>query len=131
MEKSIHLQRTQSVLREMLQEAIAGLSDTRLNSVSVVEVVCSKGKYNADVYIHPDFYAKEDQKQILKGLKKAEGILREYILSVSGWYKCPKLNFCFDDSLAKTKTLDEIFHQISQEKNKNQNDNQKEGSDAK
>lgn len=130
MEKSIHLQRTQSVLREMLQEAIAGLSDTRLNSVGVVEVICSKGKYNADVYIHPDFYDQQEQREILKGLRKAEGILREYILSVSGWYKCPKLNFCFDDTLTKTKTLDEIFNQIAQEKDKTQKEQPKEGNNA-
>ncbi|MDO7253307.1 30S ribosome-binding factor RbfA [Helicobacter cappadocius] len=116
MEKSIHLQRTQSVLKEMLQEAISGLSDTRVNSASVVEVVCSRGKYNADVFIHPDFYSPEEKKQVLKGLKKAEGVLREYILSVSGWYKCPKLNFCFDETLQKTKNLDEIFNQIAKEK---------------
>ncbi|PAF53206.1 ribosome-binding factor A [Helicobacter sp. 13S00482-2] len=120
MEKSIHLQRTQSILKEMLQEAISGLSDTRVNSVSVVEVICSRGKYNADVFICPDFYSKEEQKQVLKGLKKAENILREYVLSVSGWYKCPKFNFCFDETLQKTKTLDEIFNQIAKEKeNKN------------
>ncbi|PAF43203.1 30S ribosome-binding factor RbfA [Helicobacter sp. 11S02596-1] len=119
MDKSIRLQRTESVLKELLQEAISSLGDIKLNALGITGVRCSKGKYYAEVFIHPDFpiqdggNANDERKQILSGLKKAEGILREYVLSASGWYKCPKLNFCFDDSLQKSKTLDEIFAQIA------------------
>ncbi|PAF43338.1 30S ribosome-binding factor RbfA [Helicobacter sp. 11S03491-1] len=118
MDKSIRLQRTQSVLKEMIQEGLATLNDTRLNSLSILEVRCSKGKYNAEVSIYSDFYTQKEQEQILHHLKKAEGILKEYILQASSWYKCPKLCFYFDKSIEKAKNLDSIFDQIAKEKTK-------------
>ncbi|PAF49103.1 ribosome-binding factor A [Helicobacter sp. 12S02232-10] len=117
MDKSIRLQRTESVLKEILQEALCSLGDIKLNALGITNVNCSKGKYYAEVLIHPDFHTQDEQKQILSSLKKAEGILKEYVLNSSGWYKCPRLNFSFDDSLEKTKTLDDIFAQIAKKKN--------------
>ncbi|PAF51592.1 30S ribosome-binding factor RbfA [Helicobacter sp. 13S00477-4] len=116
MDKSIRLQRTESILKEILQEALCSLGDIKINGLSIVSVKCSKGKYYADVFIHPDFYNTEEKRQILSGLKKAESILREYVLNASGWYKCPKLNFEFDDTLERNKTLDKIFAQINKQK---------------
>lgn len=113
MDKSIKLQRTQSILKELLQEALCSLSDTRLNTLSVIDINCSKGKYNAEVFIDCSFLDLKEQKEISILLKKAESILKEYILSSSGWFRCPKLSFKFDESFDKTKRLEEIFKEIS------------------
>ncbi|PAF47521.1 ribosome-binding factor A [Helicobacter sp. 12S02634-8] len=119
MDKSIRLQRTESVLKELLQEALSSLGDSTLNTLGVTDVVCSKGKYYAEVFIYPEAYTPKEQQAILHALKKAEGILREYVLSVSGWYKCPKFKFCFDESLERAKTLDALFAQIASNHTKN------------
>ncbi len=110
---SIHIERTQSMLKELLIEALSSLDDCRINGVSIVDVICSKGKYNAQVYIQTD---ENDKQEVLKALRKAQGILKEYILSNSGWFKCPNLQFFIDESLEKSKSLDKIFSQIADEK---------------
>lgn len=109
---SVHLERTQSLLKELLIEALSSLEDSRISSVSITDVICSRGKYNAQVFIHTD---SEDRTMVLKALRKASGILREYVLSNSGWYKCPKLEFVVDESMARVQSLERIFQSIAQE----------------
>ena len=116
MSKDIKKERTESLLQELLSEALTQLSDTRLNSLSVTEVVCSRGKYNAEVYILFDSQDKREHQQILKLLHKAEGTLREYILSTSNWFRCPKLSFKIDQSLGRVNTLEKIFEKIKKDK---------------
>lgn len=116
---SIHLERTQSLLKELLIEALSNLEDSRINSVSITDVVCSRGKYNARVFIHTDT---EDKAQILKALHRAQGILREYVLSNSGWYKCPKLEFVIDESMDRAQNLERLFANIEQSAKSNKLD---------
>ncbi|CBG39440.1 30S ribosome-binding factor RbfA [Helicobacter mustelae] len=110
--KSIKEQRVESLLLELLSEALTSLSDTRINHLSITEVVCSRGKYNAEVYVLFDGQDKEEQRQLLKILQKAEGVLREYVLSASGWFKCPRFTFKSDESLERANQLDQIFAKI-------------------
>lgn len=112
--KSIKEQRAESLLLELLSEALVQLSDNRINHLTITEVVCSRGKYNAEVFVLFDTQDKEEQKQLLRLLQKAEGILREYVLSASGWFKCPKFTFKVDESLSRASSLDKIFAQINQ-----------------
>ncbi len=112
--QDIKTKRSQSLLLELLKEALALLADPRLNSLSITEVILSKGKHNAQVYVLLDGDESE-QRAILAHLKKAEGILKEYILSASGWYRCPSLSFKPDDSLNQANRLDQIFSQIKKE----------------
>ena len=37
------------------------------------------------------------------------------MLSNSGWYKCPKLEFVVDESMARAQSLERIFQSIAQE----------------
>ncbi|MCE3037222.1 30S ribosome-binding factor RbfA [Helicobacter anatolicus] len=113
--KTIKEQRTESLLLELLSEALVQLSDNRINHLSITRVVCSKGKYNAEVFVLLDTQEKEEKKQLLRLLQKAEGILRDYVLSASGWFKCPKFAFKEDDSLVVTNNLDRIFAQINKQ----------------
>ena len=109
---SIHLERTQSLLKELLIEALSSLEDSRISSVSITDVVCSRGKYHAQVFIHTDI---EDKAQILKMLRRAQGILREYVLSNSGWYKCPRLEFVIDESMDRVQNLERLFASITEQ----------------
>lgn len=112
----IKLQRSQALLLELVSEALATLSNPTLNLLSVTQVLCSRGKYNAEVFIEASDFSAEEKVCILRELKKAEGILREYILNSSGWFKCPKLTFKFDESLKSVNSLDKIFAQIAKER---------------
>ena len=112
---SIHLERTQSLLQELLIEAISQLQDSRINSINIVAVRCSKGKYNAQVYIQSTTQNEQEKKEILRYLSKAQGILKEYVLNASGWFKCPNLQFIFDDSLEVAQNLEQIFKKIAQD----------------
>ena len=113
--KDIKKERTQSLLLELLSEALTSLGDSKLNSLSITEVVCSRGKHNAEVYVLIDSADKEEQKKILSSLNKAQSTLREYVLSASGWYRCPKFSFKVDETLGRANTLDRIFEQIRKE----------------
>lgn len=112
----IKLQRSQALLLELVSEALSMLSNPLLNSLSITQVLCSRGKYNAEVFVESSDLSAQEKSEILRELKKAEGILREHILSSSGWFKCPKLTFKFDDSLKSANSLDKIFAQIAKER---------------
>ncbi len=105
-----HKERLESNLLELLQEALAGLNDSELNSLSVTKVECSKGKHYAFVFV-----LSQDHK-ILSKLKKAEGLIRQFVLQASGWFKCPKLSFVSDNSLEKQLRLDALFNEIAKGK---------------
>ena len=48
--KSINLQRTESLLMELIPLALSQLSDSRINSLPITGVNCKNGKYDAIVY---------------------------------------------------------------------------------
>ncbi|PAF50724.1 ribosome-binding factor A [Helicobacter sp. 13S00401-1] len=116
-------QKQESFLQESLSIALAGLSDTRINSLTITKVEVSRGKQDVKIYL--DKLGIEDPKETLHALKKARNILKEYILNVTGWYAPPKLNFIIDDSLGTQNRLDEIFKQIHQEEEKAHKDDDK------
>ena len=116
--KNIKLEHTQSLLKELIPTALGNLNDTRLNSLNVLEVKCSKGKYSAQVFLESSFFTKEEQKVILNQLKKAKNLIKEYCLEETGWFRCPDFQFSFDDSLERENRLDKIFHTITLQKQK-------------
>ena len=52
-EAEIKLKRTESILAELIPEALSQLNDDRLHSLDIVEVKCSRGRSDAKVYINP------------------------------------------------------------------------------
>lgn len=114
-EKSVKLQRSESLLQEVITEALALLEDSRLSSLSVIAIDCSKGKYHADVYLDAPSADAQERKEILRQLKLAEGAIRASCLSATGWFRCPQFHFHFDDSLDKTQRLEAIFAQLHKE----------------
>lgn len=110
--KSIKIQRTESLLKELIPEALASMSDEEMTTLSVTEVDCSRGKHDADVYLDPPFLNEKEQNQVLSQLRKSSGYLATYILAETGWFRCPKFHFKFDHNLEKMNRLEQIFEQI-------------------
>ncbi|NPA04227.1 MAG: 30S ribosome-binding factor RbfA [Epsilonproteobacteria bacterium] len=116
MKKGLKEKRAGSLLRELLAEALGNLDDERLHGVTVVEVDVKRGMYDADVYIDKSIYSPQEQKEILKALKKASPLLRAYCLEASGWFKCPKFHFKFDESLEQQERIEKLFSKIKEER---------------
>lgn len=112
-QKSINLQRTESLLKELIPEALSELNDTRINSLTITDVDCKNGKYDAKVYFDGDDFNKDELKQIDQLLKKTSSRIKSYCLGATGWYKCPNFTFLRDDNLEKNNRLEKIFNQIS------------------
>ena len=47
--KSINLQRTESLLMELIPQALSQLSNSKINSLPITGVNCKNGKYDAIV----------------------------------------------------------------------------------
>jgi ribosome-binding factor A len=113
--KSINLQRTESLLMELIPEALSELNDERLRSIPITAVDCKNGKYDATVYFDGSDYTPEERKAIAQLLERANGILKSYILSATNWYKCPNFKFVHDDTLENSARLEELFAQIKKD----------------
>lgn len=113
---NIKQQRTQSLLQEVLSEALSQLQDTQINTLTITDVKCSKGKQSAEVYIEGTDLSPNERRVILERLKKAQGILKEYVLSSTQWFRSPNLSFKFDDTLRSANNLDSIFAKLEREK---------------
>ena len=118
MDKSIKIKRVESILRELIPEALSSLSDPLISNVQVLDVDCSKGKYDAKVYLDPSFTNKDEEKEIIKHLNKASSYIQNYCKQAESWYRSPKFKFIFDHSLERQNRMDELFEKISKELNK-------------
>ena len=115
--KSINLQRTQSLLEELIPEALSSLNDQRINFLVITEVDCKNGKYDAKVYYDGSDYDKLEIKEIRSSLRKANGAIKAYILGATSWYKCPDFTFLVDDMMDKRARMEDLFAQISKKNN--------------
>ena len=118
--KSINLQRTESLLVELIPEALSNLADSRINSLPITAVNCKNGKYDAIVYFDGSDYDKNELKEIVSLLNKANGRLKTHILASTGWYKCPNFTFLNDTSLEKSKNIEDLFAKIKKDKTKSE-----------
>ena len=114
-EKSINLKRTESLLKELIPEALGELSDERINSLLITDVDCKNGKYDAIVYFDGSDYSDKEIKEIQKVLNKTNGAIKSYCLNATGWYKCPNFKFLKDEQLENNKRLEELFEKIKKD----------------
>jgi len=124
--KSINLQRTESLLMELVPEALSTLSDSRINTLAVTGVDCKNGKYDARVYFDGSDYNDAEIKIIVQLLKKANSRIKSYVLASTGWYKCPNFTFINDTSLEESLHIEALFAKISKEKKQDKEDTQEE-----
>ena len=112
----IKIKRTESMLKELIPEAISGLADPRIREIDVVDVKCSKGKSDAKVYLDPHFYSSEEKVAYIKLLEKVRPIIEEHCMKDQGWFRSPRLTFVFDDTLERSKNIEALFAKIAKEK---------------
>ena len=108
--------RTQSVLKELIPEALASLDDEDLKNLCVIDVECRKGRYDAFVFLDKMHFNLAEQEKISNKLKKAARALQNYCMAEPGWYKATNLHFKFDDSLEQQNRIDELFEKIKAKK---------------
>ena len=111
----IKRKRTESVLKELLPEALATLDDARINTLSVTDVLCSRGRYDARVFLDPADLSEAEQEEALKKLRKVAGYLKTYVRDSEGWFKAPNFSFEFDDELERISRIDALFKKIEKE----------------
>ena len=107
--------RMQSVLKELIPEALASLEDEALRNLCITDVECKKGRYDAFVFVDKMFFNAHEQGQILAKLERVAGALQSFCASEQGWFRCPKFHFKFDDRLEYQNHIDELFEKIKNE----------------
>ena len=121
-QEEIKRHRAESVLKEIIPEALATLDDSRINSLLVTDVVCSKGRSDAKVYLEKSFLTPKEQGEALRQLRTVAGYLQNHCKQSEGWFKAPRFTFEFDEQLEKQSRMEELFKQISTEKEEEESD---------
>lgn len=114
-EAQIKVKRTESILLELIPEALGSLNDKRLHSLDIIDIKCSRGRSDAKVYIDPASYTEEEKRDFLNLLKKARPIIESFCLKDQGWFRSPKFTFEFDEQLKKAQSIEELFKKIAKE----------------
>lgn len=112
----IKVKRTESILQELIPEALGSLNDSRMHVLDVVDVKCSRGRSDAKVYIDATGLSDEQKMFYTKQLKKVAAVVENYCMKDQGWFKSPKLTFLLDEQMQKAQKIDELFKRIEKEK---------------
>ena len=112
----IKRKRTESVLKELLPEALGTLNDSRINNLSVTEVICTRGRYDARVFLDPIGFDEKEQREALKQLRKVSPHIKNHIRDSEGWFKAPNFTFEFDTHLEHIAKMNALFEQIGSKK---------------
>lgn len=110
--KSINIQRTESLLMELIPESLSTLGDERICSLPITGVNCKNGKYDAIVYFDGSDFEKGEIQGVISALNKANGRIKSYVLASTGWYKCPNFKFVNDSSLQSSLSIEALFKKI-------------------
>ncbi|MDQ7085408.1 MAG: 30S ribosome-binding factor RbfA [Sulfurovum sp.] len=110
--EEIKRHRVESILKEILPEAFAGLGDERIRGLSVTEVKCSRGRSNAKVYLDKSFLNEKEQGEALRQLRKVGAYLQNHCKQSEGWFKAPIFTFEFDYQLEQVSRIEDLFKQI-------------------
>ncbi|MDQ1268306.1 MAG: ribosome-binding factor [Campylobacterota bacterium] len=114
-EAQIKVKRTESILLELIPEALGSLNDERLHELDVIDVKCSRGRSDAKVYLDPTSYSEAQKNEFLKLLRNARPIIETYCMKNQGWFRSPKFTFEFDEQMKKAQSIEELFKKIAKE----------------
>lgn len=112
-DSAIKLKRVESILLELIPEALGQLNDSRLHELVVLDVKCSKGKSDAKVYLDSSGLSVDEQNKYLSLLSRAKSFLESYCATDQGWFRPTRFTFLFDDSVKKTQDIEELFKKIA------------------
>ena len=124
--EEIKRHRVESVLKEIIPEALGSLDDERINGLSVTDVVCSKGRSDAKVYMDTSFLTEKEQNEALKQLRTVAGYIQNHCKQSEGWFKAPRFTFEFDHQLEKVSRIEDLFKQIEGRNGKKNEDSEDE-----
>jgi len=110
--EEIKRHRVESVLKEIIPEALGTLDDERINGLSVTDVVCSKGRSDAKVYLDTSFLTQKEQSEALRQLRVVSGYIQNHCKQSEGWFKAPRFTFEFDHQLETVSRIEDLFKQI-------------------
>ncbi|STQ86622.1 30S ribosome-binding factor RbfA [Helicobacter muridarum] len=116
MQSRVIQQKREAFLKEIINEVFSSLHNEELNTLEIVDVRCSRGKYSAKIFIEASRLSKTQKQNIQKEFKRAKPFIQSSILHASKWFNAPKLILCFDSALQRQNKLDMIFAQISSER---------------
>ncbi|MSO46835.1 MAG: 30S ribosome-binding factor RbfA [Thermoleophilia bacterium] len=102
--------RIDGLLREVISEKIARLSDPRLRGVTVVEVRASRDTAVADVFVQLHGVEKVKVKA-LAGLEAARPVLQGAINSELSLRNTPVLRFINDQSIDRANRIDKLLQE--------------------
>jgi len=111
-QEEIKRHRVESVLKEIIPEALGTLDDERINGLSVTDVVCSKGRSDARVYLDTSFLTEKEQNEALRQLRSVASYIQNHCKQSEGWFKAPRFTFEFDHQLEQVSRMEELFKQI-------------------
>ena len=111
-QEEIKRHRVESVLKEIIPEALGTLDDDRINGLSVTAVVCSKGRSDAKVYMDKSFLNEKEQREALRQLRVVSGYLSNHCKQSEGWFKAPRFVFEFDAQPEYQSKMEDLFKQI-------------------
>jgi len=111
-QEEIKRHRVESVLKEIIPEALGTLDDERINGLAVTDVVCSKGRSDAKVYLDTSFLNEKEQGEALRQLRTVAGYIQNHCKQSEGWFKAPRFTFEFDHQLEKVSRIEDLFKQI-------------------
>ena len=117
--EEIKRHRTESILKEIIPEALGTLDDERINGLSVTAVVCSKGRSDAKVYLDKSFLNSKEQGEALRQLRVVSGYIQNHCKQSEGWFKAPRFVFEFDDQPEHQSKMEDLFKQIASRKSDN------------
>ena len=118
----IKQKRTESLLIELIPEALASLNDNRLHGIDIVEVTCSRGRSDAKVFLDAHDYDEKEKNLYLKLLRGALPLIEAHIMQDQGWYRCPNLTFEYDTHFVHVAKMEDLFKQISKDKDTDKED---------
>ncbi len=121
-QEEIKRHRTESVLKEIIPEALGTLDDERINGLSVTAVVCSKGRSDAKVYLDKSFLNEKEQGEALRQLRVVSGYISNHCKQSEGWFKAPRFVFEFDTQPEYQSKMEDLFRQIATRKSKDDTD---------
>ena len=122
-QEEIKRHRTESVLKEIIPEALATLDDSRINALLVTDVVCSRGRSDAKVYLDKSFLTPNEQRDALRQLRRVSGYIQNHCKQSEGWFRAPRLTFEFDEQPEKQSRMEALFKQIAKKKEGNREEN--------
>jgi ribosome-binding factor A len=117
-QEEIKRHRVESILKEIIPEALSTLEDERINRLVVTDVICSKGRSDAKVYLDKSFLTDKEQDEALRQLSIVSGYIQNHCKQSEGWFKAPKFSFEFDQQLEKQQHMESLFEQIAMEREK-------------